>query len=85
MANKPIEYSSEGLPVMTSVTGALQVLLERYQCGVLFEEGNAESLATQLCELYDDPKRQGLLSQNAKRLFESKFEANLVYDPLPNV
>ena len=82
LTNKPIEYLSSGLPVISSLKGILKDLIDGNECGVTFEEGNPEDLVKILVELYKTPEKVRDMSRNAKRLFEEQFVAEVVYDDL---
>jgi glycosyltransferase involved in cell wall biosynthesis len=77
LPNKPIEYFSRGLPVVTSLRGYLSDLLCQSDCGVLYED--ATTLTRQLSGLANDPDRRQRLASNARRLFEERFDAREVY------
>jgi len=77
--NKPIEYLSAGLPVVSSLKGALERLLSDRHCGVTFENGNASDLAQVLLNLQNTPDLLTKLSANAQAAYRSKFVAETVY------
>lgn len=79
LPNKPIEYLSAGLPIVSSLKGILKDLLSNYDCGVSYENGNGERLASALSCLYDQPERLRTLSENARALYQEKFVAEKVY------
>jgi glycosyltransferase involved in cell wall biosynthesis/SAM-dependent methyltransferase len=69
--NKPVEYLSGGLPVVSSIKGRLSELLEAHDCGATYD--SADSLATLLIDLHDNRPRLRQMSENATRLYEAKF------------
>lgn len=77
--NKAIEYLSAGLPVVTSLTGTLQRLLEVNECGVRYVNGDVRQLARLVSELACAPARHARMSLNAKRVFNERFVAETVY------
>lgn len=77
--NKPIEYMSAGLPVVSSLKGTLQELLSKHKTGVTYENGNVDSLFHVLCDLYDQPEKLEDISKNAYALFKERFVAEKVY------
>ena len=79
LANKPIEYFSAGLPVVSSVSGVLGDLLSKHECGVIYSNGNGAVLAELLLELCNDRERLRTMSANALNLFEQRFVAEKVY------
>ena len=80
--NKPIEYLSAGLPIVSSLKGELQKLLTTYDCGVTYENGNVDELVSILCDLYDNPERLKIMSKNVYSLFKEKFVAEKIYDEM---
>ena len=82
LPNKAIEYLSAGLPLASSLTGELERLLAGNGCGVTYTEGDAESLAATLVELYDDGPRLAEMAARASALYRRKFTAERVYGDL---
>jgi len=79
IANKPIEYMSAGLPVISSSKGALENLLSMHDCGITYQNGDAATLAAILHDLYKNRARLRELSNNALALFKDRFMAEKVY------
>jgi glycosyltransferase involved in cell wall biosynthesis len=79
LPNKPIEYLSAGLPVISSIRGALGALLEVHQCGVCYHSGAPRELAGIFAALQRDPLRLSSMSANAAAVFHREFEAEKVY------
>jgi glycosyltransferase involved in cell wall biosynthesis len=79
LPNKPIEYLSAGLPVVSSLPGALAKLLSDHDCGVTYPNGDAAALRAALTTLRDDPHRREQMSVNAKATYDEKFRAENVY------
>jgi len=77
--NKPIEYFSAGLPVVSSLEGELKQLLTHYRCGLTYPPGDGEQLIKHLVALYDNPMLRKTLSHNAAELFRTRFAAETVY------
>ena len=80
--NKPIEYFSAGLPVVSSLRGELERLLEQEECGLTYAPGDIDALIRILEELYDNPDRRKHLGTNAHRLFNERFTAEKVYSAM---
>ena len=49
------------------------------ECGTGYEPGDASDLSRIITELYDEPGRRKTWSENAKRVFERHFDAEIVY------
>ena len=79
LANKPIEYLSAGLPVVTCIDGVLRRLVENEDCGCYYRAGDAARLAEQVTLLAESEPLRDRQSQNAKRVYESRFVAERVY------
>src|SRR5207248_2634531 len=66
LPNKPAEYFSAGLPVVSSLNaGVLRDLLDRNDCGLVYRNGAPETLAAALGQLLADPDRRRRMSANA--------------------
>jgi glycosyltransferase involved in cell wall biosynthesis len=79
ITNKPIEYLSSGLPIVSSLRGILADLLAERGCGVTYANGDAEELASILEGLHGDRTRVERMSRNALAVFEERFMAEKVY------
>lgn len=80
--NKVAEYLSAGLPVMSSLRGVTERLLEENDCGVTYQNGDASSLVQQLRALVSDGNRIQTMAWNATSLFAERFDATRVYDEM---
>jgi glycosyltransferase involved in cell wall biosynthesis len=80
--NKPIEYLSAGLPVLTTLSGRLGHVLTAHDCGMVYEAGNAEELRSMLQSLAADRERRRTLSTNAFALYCEKYVAEAVYSDM---
>ena len=77
--NKPIEYLSRGLPVVSSIPGVLEKLLAEHECGFTYPAGDPKALSDLLLELSRAPDRLQRCASNAQSLFEKRFKAEEVY------
>ena len=73
---------SAGLPLVSSLTGELERLLEDHGCGVTYTEGAAESLVTALIDLFDHRARLETMAANASALYQERFTAERIYSEL---
>jgi glycosyltransferase involved in cell wall biosynthesis len=80
--NKPIEYMSAGLPVVSGLSGALADLLASTGSGLTYEGGRARDLYEALLSLHDDPVLRARLSAAASRTFAARFSSDMVYDEM---
>lgn len=79
MPNKPIEYLSGGLPVVSSLKGYLEHFLADHSCGLTYPNGDAEALVNVLTDLDNNRPRLAAMSANARRVFSELFDAEKVY------
>lgn len=77
--NKAIEYLSIGLPIVSTLQGHLRAFLEAYDCGITCSNGNAAGLAQTLATLADNHACLKRMSDNAKKVFVERFDAEFVY------
>jgi glycosyltransferase involved in cell wall biosynthesis len=79
LPNKPIEYLSAGLPVVSGLRGYLEELLAAGGCGVTYVPGDAADLARRLRELARAPEKLRQMAQRAFALYRERFVAEKVY------
>lgn len=79
LPNKAIEYLSGGLPVLSTLSGELALLLERERCGSTTPEGDADALARRIEHLLDAPGAAREMGDNARRAYHAYFVAEVVY------
>ena len=84
LPNKPVEYLSAGLPVVTCLGGTLRSLLLSYNCGGVYKDGDAEDLSSILIRLYNDKEELQHMSSNARSLYKERFMAEKVYTDMIN-
>jgi glycosyltransferase involved in cell wall biosynthesis len=80
--NKPIEYMSAGLAVLTSLQGAQRNMLTCAGCGIFYRSGSTDDLAAVLRRAAADSEALYRLSTNARETFERQFAAEVVYPRL---
>ncbi len=80
--NKPIEYMSAGLPVVSSLKGTLADLLADSGAGMTYENGDSDDLARVLSCCYDHRSEMDRMSSNATQLYQRRFVAELVYSQM---
>lgn len=82
LTNKIFEYMAYGLPVLLSLPGEAQRLIEQARCGMFYEPGSPDSLARQLRQLLDSPGTREELASNALRTFQQRYSSETVYKAL---
>lgn len=80
--NKFGEYLSAGLPIAVSVSGEMENLLKKYDCGSYYR--NAEELIKIVDLYFRDSKLTAQHSNNAKKLYEDMFNADKANEKLLN-
>ena len=80
LPNKPIEYLSAGLPILSSLDGLLRSLLIRHGCGITY--GDGDDLVAALSTLRAAPRHLEAMSAAATALYRDKFVAEDVYDAM---
>jgi glycosyltransferase involved in cell wall biosynthesis len=83
LPNKSIEYLAGGLPVLTSLVDSyLQKVLSEAECIVCYQYSDVEALAASLARVSANRADLARMSNNASRLFQSKFRSDMVYGRL---
>jgi glycosyltransferase involved in cell wall biosynthesis len=79
LGNKPYEYMAGRLAIVSSLPGELAELLDRQQCGLSYQAGNADSLARVLIELAADSTRLDAMRANGYRTWVNHYRSRNVY------
>ncbi|HPP51383.1 MAG TPA: glycosyltransferase family 4 protein [Thermoguttaceae bacterium] len=77
--NKIGEYLSGGLPILSTLIGGVDELLERYQCGWNYEPTNVGGLASLVKQIIHQRDELSRMSMRAKKLFADYFDAEKIY------
>ena len=80
--NKFGEYLSAGLPILVSVSGEMENLLIKNECGYYYS--NAKVLKEKILEYYKSEDKQKKHSFNARKLYEKMFDGNKINKELIN-
>lgn len=76
--NKIVQYLSEGLPVINSLTGFAARMLKDYNAGITYREGDVEDCTRKIHSLLIHEDQRRIMGENAGRLFSEKLDENIV-------
>lgn len=79
LPNKPFEYMSNSLDILSSLSGDLAELLHRHQCGLTYRAGDADSLAQAVAELVNDPRRLSEMRGNGYQAWFENYRSEIIY------
>jgi len=79
ISNKTYQYLSLGIPIFSSLSGALKNLINKYNIGVNFKSKNNKSLYICIDKYFSDKSIFQKQSKNARDLFRKMFDGNIVY------
>ncbi len=82
LANKLFEYLSAGIPVLSSLLGENERLIEKHQCGLTYCAGDAFDFQNKLCSLLEAPELRRQMGRRGLKLFQNNFDAVTVFDGL---
>ena len=78
LPNKPYEYLSAGLPILSSLRGELQALLADEGVGLTYRAGDTQSLVDAI-RLMRQPDLRRRMATNAAALFNARYRSEIVY------
>lgn len=84
LPNKPIEYLSAGLPIITSIQGLLSEILTANRCGWTYPQGDTQALARLMEQLYRDRKALEPMRERSLALYRDNYRAEEVYHQMAN-
>lgn len=79
LPNKPIEYLSAGLPIVTCLKGVLSDVIRKNDCGVIYSDQDPAALADVLLKLHSTRSDVRRMSTNAQKVYDDKYRASVVY------
>jgi len=79
------EAFAYGVPVVASRLGSLAELVEDGQTGLVFEPGNTAELSQKVQWLMNNPAEARRVGENARRVFQDKYSAEVNYQGLKAV
>ena len=82
--NKVIDAFAHGLPIITTLTGEVEKLVESEGVGFACNTNTGRSMYEVMKLLLDDPDLLETMSKRALELYDSKFSCDIVYDNLVN-
>jgi glycosyltransferase involved in cell wall biosynthesis len=80
--NKIVDAMAMGLPVVTSLRGEVEALIENDGVGYTYAEGSGAGLHRRLAQLLDDVPNRRRMRDAAMRVYESRFTYEKVYGGL---
>lgn len=78
LPNKIFYYLAAGLPVLNCIPGECAELVESERCGINYQSGDPESCANAVRQLLADRARTQEMSQNSRRLAETRFDRAII-------
>jgi glycosyltransferase involved in cell wall biosynthesis len=84
LPNKIFEYLSAGVPILSSLKGEAESLLQKKGVGLSYEAGNAEDFLKKLKEYTDSNELMQKTSNKCLSLYKRSFSAQTVYGDLSN-
>jgi len=80
LPNKPFEYMASRLAIVSSLSGELAELIERFQCGVTYQAGNARHLTECLSRILDAPDWLDRMRANSHQAWLDNYRSRNLYD-----
>ena len=72
-ANKVFESMMLSKPILVAVGTNMDLMIEKYQCGLVVPYGDVDALEAALKRLADDPALRLLLGQNGRKAYDAYY------------
>lgn len=79
LRNKPLDFFSMGIPILSSLKGEVAFLIRSEEIGLIFRSGDLISLRGALDSLLNDPEKRREMGKRALQIFHDQYAANRVY------
>jgi glycosyltransferase involved in cell wall biosynthesis len=80
--NKAIEYMAGGLPILTCLSGELQKIIYKHECGLYWKEGSVDELVGVVEVISTNKMLREKMAFNSSKLFKDEFVAGKIYGRL---
>jgi glycosyltransferase involved in cell wall biosynthesis len=78
LPNKAFEYFAGGLPVVSSIQGVLNEILERNDCGKTYDADSVSRFCDALRSLQQDPTMRSSMGERAHHLLTERFSTDVI-------
>jgi len=78
LPTKIFDYMAVGRPIVSSCPGEAAALIERHRFGINYTFDRSDEVERALLRLYDAPLLRAQMGATAKRLFDEKFDLDVV-------
>jgi glycosyltransferase involved in cell wall biosynthesis len=82
LPNKPFEYMSGGLPLLSSLPGELETLIYGEKVGLQYQAEDVDSLVEKIRWFAARPDARRDMGTRARKLFDEQFSAEVIYPRL---
>lgn len=79
LPNKPFEYFSGGLPVISSVIGELEKVILENKCGVNYQPESVAQLCSAIRYLHDNEANRAAMGRNALSVLRRRFSTESIF------
>lgn len=84
LPNKPFEYMAASLPILSSLKGELEQLINDEVCGKCFTANDAVALAEAIIYFRNNPEITATMGMNGRKAFERNYESGKIYSAFEN-
>jgi glycosyltransferase involved in cell wall biosynthesis len=79
LPNKPFEYMAGRLAILSSLSGELEELITRHNCGLTYTAGNSIALVDRISQLILDRSKLELMRSNARTAWSQHYRSSVIY------
>lgn len=82
--NKPFEYLAFGLPILSSLIGEMEAIINDCNIGINYKQKDEDSLYNSIIKICENQEMRDNMARNARNYFKSRCNADNIYSEYAN-
>jgi glycosyltransferase involved in cell wall biosynthesis len=79
LPNKPFEYMAGGLPVLSSIEGEFEGIIQKHECGITYQADSVENLCAAIRKLKQEPALAKKMGKNSREALIKNYSMEQIF------